>query len=271
MGPSVCELLLHFKCILNEVTVYLKMWYGVMTAVLKPFCAKQKIFFFFALKRWDHSSNGELLLCFGMFYSEMTSCYRKTLLPSSLKVMSSRNQPEIKVCVVVFKKHTHMHKHTQFCFKCSKIIFSTFVFQLLFSKLLWTTNLIAHTVSTHSHTVQTHAPTHTHSWASHMDRLEHTCLFAPLKLFAVQSESSQTASRLLTSCLYSISIYPSILSSVFRFISHVSSSSLTNSSAVWGPGTDVSLGNKKNIETTDCSTRCISIEVKEDRWLMISP
>lgn len=203
------------------------------------------------IQRWHHVTGR---LCFSLHWR---SCQAETSLKSKY--------------VWLYLKNTHTHKHTQFCFKCSKIIFSTFVFLLLFSKLLWTTNLIAHTVSTHSHTVQTHAPTHTHSWASHMDRLEHTCLFAPLKLFAVQSESSQTASRLLTSCLYSISIYPSILSSVFRFISHVSSSSLTNSSAVWGPGTDVSLGNKKNIESTDCSTRCISIEVKEDRWLMISP
>lgn len=176
------------------------------------------------IQRWHHVTGR---LCFPLHWR---SCQAETSLKSKY--------------VWLYLKNTHTHKHTQFCFKCSKIIFSTFVFLLLFSKLLWTTNLIAHTVSTHSHTVQTHAPTHTHSWASHMDRLEHTCLFAPLKLFAVQSESSQTASRLLTSCLYSISIYPSILSSVFRFISHVSSSSLTNSSAVWGPGTDVSLGKK---------------------------
>lgn len=203
------------------------------------------------IQRWHHVTGR---LCFPLLWR---SCQAET----SLKAKH----------VWLYLKKTHTHKHTQFCFKCSKIIFSTFVFLLLFSKLLWTTNLIAHTVSTHSHTVQTHAPTHTHSWASHMDRLEHTCLFAPLKLFAVQSESSQTASRLLTSCLYSISIYPSILSSVFRFISHVSSSSLTNSSAVWGPGTDVSLGNRKYRKHWLQHTVCISIEVKEDRWLMISP
>lgn len=203
------------------------------------------------IQRWHHVTGR---LCFPLHWR---SCQAETSLKSKY--------------VWLYLKNTHTHKHTQFCFKCSKIIFSTFVFLLLFSKLLWTTNLIAHTVSTHSHTVQTHAPTHTHTveLPTWIDLNTH----AYLPLWN-SSLCSLKAPKLLPAssppvCTPSPSILPSSHLSFGSYL--VYRPPLLLIPLLFEVLARTSLLGIENIESTDCSTRCISIKVKEDRWLMISP
>ncbi len=121
-------------------------------------------------------------------------------------------------------------KQQNFSLKSSKLQFSSLCFWWFFpnfcepktlSHILYPpTHAHTHALSlshTHTHT-HTHTPLHTPviSFPHGETQREHTCPVAPLKFSAVQSGSSQTAFRLLTSCLYSIYIYPPIFPSIFQ-------------------------------------------------------
>lgn len=141
------------------------MWYGDDTGILIFLCSED--FFFLPVKRWDHS-NRELLLYSNMFYlrddimllEDITSLFNEGHV---------RQRPgwAQRLCGFEEKKKTQQN----FMFKSLKMQFSSLCFWW-FSLLLWTRNLIAHTVSTHT---PTHSNTSTHIsshqfWAFHMDR-----------------------------------------------------------------------------------------------------
>ena len=118
-----------------------------MTLVIKSFCAQERIF---PVKRWDHSSNRELLLYSNMFYSEMTSCYWKTLLPSSAKVTWSQKQPESRESVWLCKTATFWVLNER---KSPKLQFSSLCF--------WWFSPNFCELETLSHVL--YPPTHTHT------------------------------------------------------------------------------------------------------------
>lgn len=238
---------------------------------VKTFLCEAEDLFLFALKRWDHSSNGELLLCFGMFYSEMTSCYRKTLLPSTLKVMSSRNQPEIKVCVVVFKKHTHAQTHTILF----QMLYNNFFYFCVSAAFLQTS--VNHkpyrTYCIHPLTYCTDTRTYTHTHTVELPTWIDLNTHAYLPLWN-SSLCSLKAPKLLPAssppvCTPSPSILPSSHPSFGSYLMY--RPPLLLIPLLFEVLARTSLLGIENIEITDCSPRCISIEVKEDRWLMISP
>lgn len=129
---------------------------------LNLFELRRRFLFFPPAKRWDHS-NRELLLYSSMFYSGMTSCYWKTLLPSSMKVMWGRKPGWAQ-------RRCGCEKQQHFMLKSLKMQFSSLCFwwfslnfcepETLSHILYPPTHTQAHTsyeLSTWIHTTWTHA------------------------------------------------------------------------------------------------------------------
>ena len=180
--------------------------YGVMTLVFKSFCALEKIF---PVRRWDHFSKQRTLalLQHVLFRDDIM------LLEDFASLFNEGHvkQKPGRECTLVEKKNSYISVSNPL--NCSFLVCASGDFlQTSVNQKPYRTYCI------HPHT---QAQTHTHShqlWAFRADRNNmNTHAQLPLRNFRC-AESSQTAFRLLTSCLCSISIYPSIFSSVFQSI-----------------------------------------------------
>ena len=175
----------------------------------------------FPVKQWDHSSNGEVLLHSNMFYSEMTSCYWQTLLPSSMKVMWSRNRAECRESV--FVKNRILSSNP---LNCSFLVCASGDFlQTSVNQKPYCPYCIHPPTHTHAHTqthTHTHTYTHTHSYKLGSTWIDTMWTDIP----SCPSETLRCAAlkvlKLLSASSPPVSVYPFIFPSFNPPIPHLS-------------------------------------------------